>query len=193
MELLKTMNKLKTLLVSLIIGLAIGIVVFAFNNPPGNPPTGGGALGVGSNAPASSLYIASSTGYVGIGTTNPGIYKLDVVGGKFRAASNVYDSGWFAVTPYTAYTKTHNLGTTKVLIQVFFSSVSDGSSNVIALNWASRDWTANGDRQLGVCIRDVTTTQITVNAGQNVADKYVGSVLTGYASGYYRIIMLALE
>jgi hypothetical protein len=72
------MNKLKTLLVSLIIGLAIGIVVFACTNPPGNPPTGGGTIGVGTNAPANSIYVKSD-GNVGIGTAGPGT-KL-VVGG----------------------------------------------------------------------------------------------------------------
>ena len=55
---------------SLIIGLSVGLLVLAFNNPTGNPTTGGGIIGVGSGAPAGSLYINSS-GNVGIGTTGP--------------------------------------------------------------------------------------------------------------------------
>ena len=72
------MKKFYNILLISIIGIAVAIAVTAFNNPSGNPPTGGGALGVGSNAPASSLYINSS-GNVGIGTTNPAM-KLHVVG-----------------------------------------------------------------------------------------------------------------
>ncbi len=59
-------------------GLSVGAIVMAFNNPPGNPTTGGGIIGVGSGAPAGSLYINSS-GNVGIGTTDPG-YKVVSIG-----------------------------------------------------------------------------------------------------------------
>jgi hypothetical protein len=60
------------------LGLGLSFLVLAFNNPPGNPPTGGGALSVASNAPANSMYIASS-GNVGIGTTSPDT-RLQVAG-----------------------------------------------------------------------------------------------------------------
>ncbi|MFA5083966.1 MAG: hypothetical protein WC475_01080 [Candidatus Paceibacterota bacterium] len=55
---------------ALVVGLSVGTIVMAFNNPPGNPTTGGGIIGAASGAPASSLYI-DSTGKVGIGTTSP--------------------------------------------------------------------------------------------------------------------------
>lgn len=69
---------------ALIIFEAINLVM-AFNNPPGNPPTGGGAIGVGTNAPANSLYVSSS-GNIGVGLTNP-TFKLDV-NGSLRASGN---------------------------------------------------------------------------------------------------------
>jgi len=67
------MNKLKTLFLSIIIALAVAAIAFAWTNPPGTPPSGGGAL-----------YF--SNGNVGIGTTSPG-YKLDV-SGSFRATGD---------------------------------------------------------------------------------------------------------
>ena len=63
----------------LVVGLLVGVIVLAFNNPTGNPTTGDGIIGVGSGAPASSLYI-NSTGNVGIGTTAAPGAKLEVAG-----------------------------------------------------------------------------------------------------------------
>ncbi len=62
----------------LTVGLIVGGIVLAFNNPTGNPTTGGGIIGVSSGAPASSLYI-DSLGNVGVGTAGPGA-KLEVAG-----------------------------------------------------------------------------------------------------------------
>ncbi|MEK7574487.1 MAG: hypothetical protein AAB514_03090 [Patescibacteria group bacterium] len=67
------MNLKKLLFISLTsitAGLLIAIIVTAFNNPTGNPTTGGGIIGVSSGATANSLYI-DSTGKVGIGTASP--------------------------------------------------------------------------------------------------------------------------
>ena len=74
----------------LTVGLLVGVIVLAFKNPTGNPTAGGGVIGVGSGAPASSLYI-NSTGNVGIGTTDPGSYKLNINGNVNAAA--YYGSG----------------------------------------------------------------------------------------------------
>lgn len=60
------MNKLKTLLFSIIIALAVATIAFAWTSPSANPPSGGGAL-----------YYSGSN--VGIGTASPGA-KLDVSG-----------------------------------------------------------------------------------------------------------------
>ncbi|MFA5083823.1 MAG: hypothetical protein WC475_00345 [Candidatus Paceibacterota bacterium] len=64
----------------LTVGLLVGGIVLAFNNPTGNPTTGGGIIGAASGAPASSLYI-DSAGEIGIGTAGPGA-KLEISGGQ---------------------------------------------------------------------------------------------------------------
>ena len=62
----------------LIFGFWYTFQSIALNPPTQNPPTGGGAIGVASDAPANSLYM-SSAGNVGIGTTAPA-QKLHVEG-----------------------------------------------------------------------------------------------------------------
>ena len=64
-------SRFSSILTSLVVGLSVGLMVLAFNNPTGNPTTGGGVIGVNTGALANSLYIDSLSN-VGIGTTNPG-------------------------------------------------------------------------------------------------------------------------
>ncbi|MGB8658579.1 MAG: hypothetical protein WCE90_12480 [Candidatus Zixiibacteriota bacterium] len=59
----------------------------------------------------------------------------DMVDGKHAnelgiAPSKVYDSGWFLANVNTTYEKTHNLGTTKVILQLWGSDTNDGSGTV---------------------------------------------------------------
>ena len=80
----------------LTVGLLVGVIVLAFNNPTSNPTTGGGVIGVGSGAPASSLYI-NSTGNVGIGTTGP-LEKLYVSGDThtYIGVNGPWSSGYYS-------------------------------------------------------------------------------------------------
>ncbi len=84
---LKFPRFLFTILASLIAGLLVAGIVMAWTNPTANPPSGGGALyyyngsvGVATTTPSGIFHVAtssitgiivSSSGNVGIGTTNP--------------------------------------------------------------------------------------------------------------------------
>jgi len=135
-----------------------------------------------------SVYI-STNGNVGIGTTSPGSYRLDVEGGKFRATANVYDSGWFAVTKNTNYTLTHNLGTDKLLITAY---ARDNATSQAKVLYYSFDDEANTRGNPLIKIQGANT--IGVRAGVNYAIMYNdGSNDVRLTSAEYRIIVLALE
>ena len=263
----------------LTVGLLVGVIVLAFNNPTSNPTSGDGIIGVGSGAPASSLYINStgnvgigtagpatklqvigairagsasygleignfvsadagirnlfgsgshllidsdnsrfrsqdgtvsymeikSTGNVGIGNVNPA-YKLDVNGNVNATAyygsganltgipggipsSKVYDSGWFAVTSNTTYTKTHNLGTTKIIPMVYFSQTADNSGTVAG---GILSYVANYTSGTSMVV--LTTTSIGIRTSTYIVNQLDASGNSlYYQSGYARIVMLALE
>jgi len=97
-----------------------------------------------------------------------------------------YDSGWFAVSGSSSYTKTHSLGTTKLIILLYFSASSDGSSPMLL-----RQWDAESGYTYGCLVNSITTTQMTITTAASVALSALPN--TGAASGYYRVIALALK
>jgi len=113
--------------------------------------------------------------------------------GYVTANLKVYDSGWFAVNTTTkTYTKTHNLGTTNTLFNLYYAT-DDSGSNMQKVNWFT-DQTEGGG-QHGGCLNSITTTTIVAQTGANTVQTHFktdGSWET-YASGYYRIVGLALE
>jgi hypothetical protein len=98
----------------------------------------------------------------------------------------VYDSGWFAVSLSTTYAKTHNLNTTVVLVKIFASDSSDGSGVVVDCE--------NYDSGIGSAAHmiDLTTTIITISVPPNYITTYYSGGNQTLASGYLRVIMLAL-
>lgn len=103
------------------------------------------------------------------------------------SALKVYDSGWFAAAAGTAYAKTHNLGTTKILATIYASVNSDGSGNTtIVGSW----WWDPNSTNYNTTMTALSTTQITVKTqARGIGQSYDG----GIVSGYLRIVMLALE
>lgn len=102
---------------------------------------------------------------------------------------NVYDSGWFAVANGQSYVKTHNLNTTNLLVLAYGSDAADGSTNLTLQDYIP------GEYETGICITAITTTQLTVQAGQDYSFHYFttnGTQITA-ASAYCRIIALALS
>ena len=84
---------MKKLLGGIILGLLFGFslsLIFAWTNPSGNPPSGGGVL----QTQNTGLFINTSTYFisnVGIGTTSP-LARLDVAGNA-RISGDIYISG----------------------------------------------------------------------------------------------------
>jgi hypothetical protein len=100
----------------------------------------------------------------------------------------VYDSGWFEVSIGNTYVKTHNLGTTTVWSQMWFSQNADGSAPVLGYPGEINS------SQVGAQLRNITDTQITYDcSGHPVASVLYWDGYTVYTSGYARIIMWALE
>lgn len=129
-------------------------------------------------------------------SSSPQANKLIALDGSGKISPGVlktYDSGWFAVSSPGEYTKTHNLGTTKVIWVTYFSPSSGGSPTYLA--WSGFEGGYNQDS--GSTLAAITTTTATLRCG--VAGRTVMNVhtslgaVTGYTSGYFRIIALALE
>lgn len=106
------------------------------------------------------------------------------------SAGQVYDSGWFAVSNSTDYVKTHNLGTTKVLVFLFGATDSDGSNagTFRQADEVSGSW-------YGMQLYGISTTTIGVHTdiiGASAVGLWNGSDHNS-ACSYARVIVIALE
>jgi hypothetical protein len=97
-----------------------------------------------------------------------------------------YDSGWFAVSGSSTYTKTHNLGTTKVLALAYWATDSSGTGmQPICF------FDGGGSSYYGMNLESISTTAVTLRT-------YVawssGSLPGGSNfSGYARIILISVD
>jgi hypothetical protein len=115
----------------------------------------------------------------------------NIVNDNFPVKS--YDSGWFAVSNASSYTKTHNLGTTKVLATVYISDTSDGSGKIACtMGELTVDGASNHDM---TGIRALSATTVTLRTGSTRLAATQDSSGTAWSptSGYARVILLALE
>lgn len=97
-----------------------------------------------------------------------------------------YDSGWFAVSVNTLYTKSHSLGSVPFMIQVWFSDTADGTGDVVqcdspAFDYAPSKWNYS---PLHIVDSDISSIQISSSGilihytDKNRTDK---ALSTGYA------------
>lgn len=102
-----------------------------------------------------------------------------------------YDSGWFAAELATGYVKTHNLGSTKLNVTVFFANDSGGAPDLTHIYEAKGVYTT-GVYYGGCCLRDVTDTQFTVQtAAHNMAAYIISNGTLGIpVSGWLRAIAM---
>jgi hypothetical protein len=144
------------------------------------------------------LVKISADGNVGIGTTNP-TEKLEVNGnlkvtgdivGNFAGTLKTYDSGWFAVTKGNTYALTHNLGTTKMLCQLYFSVTPDGTGPTGMQ--AAEDMHMGEAGSRSGQMREINTNSFVVTFGSQNANSGPDNI-DRVDSGYARVIALALE
>lgn len=97
-----------------------------------------------------------------------------------------YDSGWFAISTATAYTKAHSLGATPTIVQVWFSESSDGTGDVVPIGNASY----NVDNNTAVV--DIDATNVKLRTGNDAVALYrdVAGTSRTRTSGYAKIIAL---
>ena len=101
-----------------------------------------------------------------------------------------YDSGWFAVAADTTYTKTHNLGTTKVICCVYASTDDAGSGNCFMVG--SNQYSSSYTDQCSIVALTTTQVQIRTTSSMFAAKNYTGAEVRP-TSGYARVVILPLE
>jgi hypothetical protein len=143
-------------------------------------------ISASATAPTGVTYYKKIGSFYNDASSN--IVKTTITNDNDTSTLSSYDSGWFAVAVASSYVKTHSLGTTKMLIMVYFSASSDGSSPMLLRNWDAENQATDG-----YLIDTITTTAFTIKtAYTNVALTVFGGANTHVSSGYYRVIALAL-
>lgn len=106
-----------------------------------------------------------------------------------------YDSGWFAVGKNSNYDKTHNLGTTSLIVSLWFSKTSDGSQRCYGpapLSWREH----NPECVSGVTVAEITPTMIRIRTGNDFRIPSASPGADAYdqlSSGYVRVIAIAID
>jgi len=113
--------------------------------------------------------------------------------GSVEAPSfKTYDSGWFYVTSSQSYNFNHNLGTTKLLINLYFATDTSGSNMTVVPSLEETKGTGIGNN--GGQVTNITPTSLTVSTStSNVCRRIIYGSVTMYNDGYYRVIAVALE
>ena len=143
--------------------------------------TNEGNVGIGTSSPQAKLHIGGKAGKDGIMFPDGTVQKT----AKQHLGIQKYDSGWFAVSQMTTYTKAHALAATPDIVQVWYSDTPDGSGNVVLIGSPA----FGGDRP--VYVIDIDETNITLRAQAYVAIYSDASgVVRAPRSGYVKIIAL---
>lgn len=155
------------------------------------------------SGPATTWYIfanqlVGSTGFgITVSTSPSPLANQRVIGECYWDGSNVdpatvrcyypgfsaadYDSGWFAVTTATLYTKTHNFGVVPRLWKLFWCSASDGSATHYEV-------TTVLDGTAYKCPIGSNTTSFKVKTGDSATMGTLVNTQAISAAGYYRIL-----
>jgi hypothetical protein len=131
-----------------------------------------------------TVYYSIQDNNINQGPDTATTYWTSGLKGLSAIPNTTYDTGWFAANHNTSYTKTHGLGTTKIIAMMWFSASADGSN---AVSNFTHIYTAVGGSQL----KSLTTTQVTLMTGREYLVD-MADASTPITDGYARIVMLAL-
>jgi hypothetical protein len=146
--------------------------------------TQGGNVGIGTSAPQAKLHIGGKPGKDGIMFPDGTVQKTAMQYSGVRK----YDSGWFAVSQMTSYTKAHGLRAIPDLIQVWYSNTPDGSGDVVLIGSPA----FSGDRP--AYIVGVDETSITLRSQTYIAIYHdADGAVRGPRSGYIKIVAIKLS
>lgn len=99
-----------------------------------------------------------------------------------------WESGWFACSKGSTYTKTHDLGSTNLLFNVLISTSSSGTNPWTGTSYGQYD----GTRYSGYTIHTVTSTSLKIRFGPT-AISFAATSNSGVSSGYCQIIAIRTD
>jgi hypothetical protein len=155
----------------------------------------GGAMTVNQNTDIGDYQLRAKTFYSDVATgtapltvtstTKVTNLNADQVDGKSFTS---YDSGWFAVSNNTTYTKAHGLGVFPTVLNVYYSDTADGSGDVVLVG--NGMWNASAVSM--VC--DVDATYIKVRCPAFVVDYLDASGVRHYpTTGYMKVTAILVN
>lgn len=171
--------------------------VYAYCATPSSDTDFDLCVSLSSSAPSGKTYYAKLGQFYNNSSNN--IDETSIVNDNETAYPSmvdpfIYDSGWFAVSTNTTYSKTHSLGTIKVISLAYISDTSDGSGRVMTPP-VDMFGEAAASIWVGSSIVDISTTTISLRTGINTLCRTYDAAGVNWSptSGYARILMLALE
>ena len=146
--------------------------------------TDNGNVGIGTSAPQAKLHIGGTAGKDGIMFPDGTVQKTAMQ----HAGIQKYDSGWFAVSRVTTYSKAHGLGAAPDIVQVWYSNTPDGKGDVVLIGCPAY----SGDRPLYVI--DVDEINIKLRAQSYIVIyNDANGVVRAPISGFVKIIAIKLS
>ena len=114
----------------------------------------------------------------------------EIMGG---GGTEVYDSGWFAVTAGQDYTLNHTLNSANVMYQLFFSRFANGS-DAAEIGWYVDHSHGDFHYEIGGQVTEITENSVVVRTGSNyvgyINREFSGYYAGSYSSGYYRLLAI---
>lgn len=127
-----------------------------------------------------------------MGSPGPRAIKLDGVSGNMisHAPERVYKSAWFAVTPGTGYTITHDLGTIDLITSIQFAPDNAGAPDLTKVFEVKSQ---HGAMNRGCQIQQITTSTLKIQTGYYGPCEEVtsaGNVAPGvHNTGWLRVLI----